>query len=123
MGQIVHALIEHSLTPQEILEFPKKLATCVNNELVGKWNWSDPNFDIEALLKIWATTQVEFLTKDSHGTEDLPWLQKDNFTLDFFVPNIVAFDNLSSWLFFRNNEIKISYFSKLTRVIGEMANA
>jgi hypothetical protein len=123
MGQIVHALIEHSLTPQEILEFPKKLETCPNNEIAGKWDWSNPNFDVETLLKLWNTMQADFLAADSWGDEDFPWLQKENFTLDFFAPNLIAFDRLSNWFFFRDSEIRISEFSKLTRVIGELVNA
>jgi hypothetical protein len=123
MGQIVHALIEHSLTPQEILEFPKKLETCPNNEIAGKWDWSNPNFNVETLLKIWNTTQADFMAAHSWGDEDFPWLQKGNFTLDFFAPNLIAFNRLYSWFFFRGNEERISEFSKLTRVIGELVNA
>lgn len=96
MGQIVRALIEHSLTPEEILEFPKKLETCPNKELTGKWDWSSPGFDIETLLKHWNTTQADFLATHSWEDKGFPWLEKEHFTLDFFAPNLIAFDRLSS---------------------------
>ena len=123
MGDIVRALIEHSLTPDEILAFPKKLETWPNDELVGQWKWSNPNIGIADLLKFWNTKQIDLESTYSWGPEGFLWLQKDDFTLDFFAPNLVAFDRLSKWFFFRDNEIRISEFSKLTRVIGELVRA
>jgi len=123
MGEIVRALIEHSLTPAEILEFPKKLETCPNKGLAGKWNWTDPKLDKNALVKIWNTKQIDFLSMHSWGREDFPWLEKENFTLDFFKPNLIAFDCLFNWFFFSRNETQITEFSALTREIAGLVNA
>ena len=123
MGQTVYALIEHSLTPEEILEFPKKLETCPNSILAGKWTWTDPGLDINSLFKFWTTKQTDYLSTYSWGPEDFPWLQKEDFTLDFFKPNLIAFDCLFKWFFFNGNETRIIEFSHLTRAISNLVNA
>ena len=123
MGQIVYALIEHSLTPEEILAFPKKLETCQNSTIAGRWAWSDPNLNVDSLFKFWTTKQIDLSSTYSWGPEDFPWLEKENFTLYFFEPNLIVFDCLFKWLFFSKNETRIREFSALTREIGSLVNA
>jgi hypothetical protein len=123
MGQIVYALIEHPLTTEEIFEFPQKLEACPNGVIAGRWNWTDPNFDINSFFKSWNAKQIDFASTYSWSEQDFPWLQKGDLTLDFFKPNLIAFDNLFKWFFFQGNERRINDFSKLTRDIANLLNA
>jgi hypothetical protein len=64
MGKIVHALIEHSLTPEEIVNLPEQLRNFSNDVLVAQWHWTKQNMDKEALIDLW-TRKAEYFINNS----------------------------------------------------------
>ncbi len=119
MGQITYALIEHGLSPEEILEFPFYLKSSANDIINGEWAWTNPNMDIKFLDNYWNKKPDYFFT-NSWNEEDFPWLKKENLSLDFFHPNLVTFDHLLNWSFFFRNDSQINEFKKLTKDIAEL---
>ncbi|WP_426670006.1 hypothetical protein ACPPVU_01930 [Mucilaginibacter sp. McL0603] len=119
MGQITYALIEHGLSPKEILELPFYLKSTANDIINGEWAWTNPNMDIKFLDNYWNKKPDYFFT-NSWNEEDFPWLKKENLSLDFPHPNLVKFDHLLNWYFFFRNDSQINEFKKLTKDIAEL---
>jgi hypothetical protein len=122
MSQITHALIEHRLTPDEILEIPNHLRHISDEILRGQWRWSAPYMSKQTLIELWSR-KAEFFINNLWSEKDLGLLQKDNLTLQFFEPHLVIFDNLIRWDSYHRNEQLRQEFNRLANVISSLLNA
>lgn len=122
MERIVHALIEHNLSPAEILNFPATLSNHPAAALVGEWEWTNHDMDEIFLEELWNKKEADFIN-NSASIEDLALLQKDKITLDFMTPHLITFDTLLSWDIYHTDESLREEFNHLVRIICEMIKA
>lgn len=121
MGQIVHAFIEHRLTPEEILQLPEQLQHIPDNALRGQWHWTAPNIDKKTLTGLW-TRNADYFINNSWSEQDLALLLKDHFTLHFYKPHLVTFDNALRWDTYKGNEQHREEFNRLTKALTSLLN-
>ena len=117
MGQLVHALIEHRLTPEEILKLPDPLRHISDTVLAGQWHWTAPNMDKHTLISLW-TRKAEYFINNSWSEQDLALLEKSNMMLHFSAPHLVTFYNSLRWDTYRSNELQRQGFNRLARAIS-----
>lgn len=122
MGQIAHALIEHCLTPKQIIDLPKRLLLSSNPIIAGQWTWTASNLDEKLLLDIW-NRKPEFFMQNSWSVADLALLEKNNLTITSISPNILTFDNLLKWYSYQDNEFLRKEFNDLTKEIIKLLSA
>jgi len=122
MGQTVYALIEHRLTPEEILKLPGRLQTSSNEVIAGHWLWTVLNIDANVLADLWAK-KAEYFINNPWSDEDLALLQHDNRTLHFYSPNLVTFTNSLSWDTYNINEVLRKDFNGLAKETSELLSA
>jgi len=122
MGQTVQALIEHRLTPDEILKLPESLQDSSNSIIAGQWNWIVPNINATTLVNLW-TRKAEYFISNSWSEKDLALLRNDNMTLHFYNSNLVTFDNSISWNTYNEDENLCKDFNYLTKEMSTLLNA
>ncbi|AEV99660.1 hypothetical protein A4D02_27935 [Niastella koreensis] len=122
MGQIVHAFIEHRLTPEEILNLPDYLQSVSANTLAGLWHWTTSGMNKLTLADLW-TRKAEYFINNSWSEQDLALLEKDNLTLHFSSPHLVTFDNSLRWDTYHRNEELRKGFNCLSKAISSLLNA
>ena len=122
MGQLVHAFIEHRLTPEEILNLPEQLRHSSNNTLAGQWHWTAANMDKETLADLW-TRKAEYFINNSWSEADLALLEKDNFTLHFSTPYLITFDNSVRWDTYQKNHQLRAEFNRMAKAVATLVNA
>lgn len=122
MGQIVHALIEHRLIPEDILLLPAQLGSAPDDAIAGQWRWVMPNMDKQALTDYW-DRKPEYFINNLWGKQDLALLEKESLTLHFSMPHLVSFDSSLRWdTYSRNGQFR-EEFNRLTEVILSLLNA
>jgi hypothetical protein len=94
MGSIIEAVIEHKLSPEEILLLPESLnkLNFINCD-DDNWGWTAPNIDSAFLEKYWRKSPEDFM-KEPWGIEDLAILEKGNLSIHFLTPHLASFDTL-----------------------------
>lgn len=122
MSQLVHAFIEHRLTPENILRLPEYLLNSTNSTLSGKWHWTAPNIDTKVLYDLWEH-KADYFINNSWSEKDLAWLKKENLTLHFLTPHLVTFDNLLRWDVYHRNEQLSKEFNILAKLMSSLLNA
>lgn len=122
MDKIVHALIEHNLSIEEILNIPEVLSKHPSAVFAGEWEWTNHDMDAAFLPELWRKNDVDFINY-SASTEDLALLQKDRITIDFMTPHLITFDNLLLWEDYNNDEAVRIDFNHLVRMIAELIKA
>jgi hypothetical protein len=114
MGQIVHALIQHKFSPEEILKLPEYLRNISDDTLTGQWHWTTANINKEILINSW-TRKGQYFINNPHSERDLALLKKDNLTLHFSSPHLITFDNLLRWDTYKRNDQLRKQFNRLTK--------
>ncbi|MEX6690091.1 hypothetical protein QTN47_21460 [Danxiaibacter flavus] len=122
MGQIVHAFIEHKLTPEEILQLPELLCHISNDILVGQWHWSTPNMNKQILIDLW-TRKTEYFINNIWSEQDFALLEMHDMTFHFFSPRLLTFDNSIRWDVYNKNESVREEFNRLAKAISSLLNA
>jgi len=122
MAVDVEALIEHKLTPEEILKLPERLQVSANKNIAGQWAWTVPNINTEILHNIW-TRKSDYFINNPWGIEDFAFLKKDYLTLDFISSNLVTFhSSLRLYVYEKNKNLRDD-FNCLTKEILNLLNA
>lgn len=123
MARIVHALIEHRLTPSDILKLPEILNKHTSPLIAGEWEWtSHDEMDETFLMDLWAKNEEDFMN-NSFSIEDLALLQKDKLTIDFASPNLITFDNLMPWDAYNNSETLRAEFNELVKIVAQIVSS
>lgn len=122
MGQIVHAFIEHRLTPEEILLLPALWRHISDDMLVGQWHWSTPNMNRQILVDLW-TQKTKYFINNSWSEQDLALLEKQDMTFHFLSRNLLTFNNSTRWDIYNKNESVQNEFNHLAKVISSLLYA
>lgn len=122
MSQLVHAFIEHRLTPDEILAIPGLLHGLTDTAFAGQWTWNIPNINTQALSDCWAVDADHFIN-NSWNDRDLPLLVKDDFALYFYSPQLVLFSSSLRWSVYLDNEELRKWFNNLAGALLPIVKA
>ena len=122
MGQVTTLLIQHDLTASQILNLPERLFVYQNALIAGDWTWAIPGITENSLIACWART-ADWFINNPWGWEDLPLLEKGNFTLVFSCENIVKFDSCLNWYVFTDDKTVAENFILLAMDIAKIFNA
>jgi hypothetical protein len=118
MGSIIQAVIQHSLSPREIVLVPDILNhSDIINPKEDELKWSTPDIDATFLEKYW-NLDSQYFINNPWSEESLALLQNDKFRLHFYNPNLVSFDMYLKAGVYKNNSLAESDFNFCAKFIA-----
>jgi len=128
MSSIIEAVIQHEMSPEEILTIPELLNDLHLVDNTGsKWAWTSKSAGVDFLKKYWRTTPEDFIEKRWDVTNlavlELKLSEYSRLTLHFYQPNLVSFDtHLPSSRFENDIEARVE-FTRLVKLIALVMRA
>lgn len=122
MSSVVQAVIQHNLSPEQIMLLPEifNKANFIDKE--DSLRWDGTKIDIDFLQQYWKKTSEDFISRP-WSEEDLALLQNDKVSFHFYQPNLVSFDtHLKASIYKSNTETK-SQFDLLVKTVALIMDA
>ena len=122
MGQTALALIDYSLSLEEVINLPSCLGNSSDESISGNWEWTKSNMSRKDLIDSW-NKNAEYFLSNPRSEEDLAMLKNGNLALHFLSSTLVTFDCLLNSSAYYNDEISRNNFNGLTKTISSLLKA
>jgi len=123
MGQNISAIMEHNLSPEQIIALPQLLHSKLEGDLAGAWGWTfGPDMNTDQLQKTWRQ-DMDFFLNNTWSEADLPMLERDTYSLYFGEPHLVHFDSLMRWSSYADDMKRRDMFNQWVKQLADIIGA
>lgn len=122
MSQLLSALIEHNLSPEEIINLPNRLKSCSEDIISPNWQWRKENLVIEDITHYWLL-DAEYFINNAWNESDLLVLANDDLDLHFFSPTLIVLGSFLRWASYDCNEPQYKRFNKQVNLLAPFLDA
>lgn len=117
MGQLIQAIIEHTLSPAAIVSLSKELSSIPAT--ASEWKWTTSKTSPSFLQQYWKVNAADFIRK-RWSFNDLATLECGRLDMHFFAPNLVVLAGSLRSSAYYNIEKSRAWFNGLSKQVAQV---